>query len=62
MAIKSNAFGRVTLTEKDARKFKNQITFGKPKAAALESVKRGVKITQSMRDNGGRITFSLKRG
>ena len=62
MAIKSNAFGRVTLTDKDARKFKNQITFGKPKAAALESVKRGVKITQSMRDNGGRITFSLKRG
>ncbi|HEY8098561.1 MAG TPA: hypothetical protein VIE65_21050 [Methylobacter sp.] len=62
MAIKSNAFGRVTLTEKDAQKFKNQVTFGKPKAAALESVKRGVKITQSMRDNGGRITFSMKRG
>ncbi len=62
MAIKSSAFGRVTLTEKDAQKFKNQVTFGKPKAAALESVKRGVKITQSMRDNGGRITFSLKRG
>ncbi|WP_159726253.1 hypothetical protein [Methylosinus sp. Ce-a6] len=61
MAIKSNAFGRVTLTDKDAEKFKNQITFGKPKRAAVESVKRGVLLTQSLRDNGGRITFCLKR-
>ena len=62
MSIKSDAFGRVTLTEADAKKFKDQVTFGKPKKAAIESVKRGVRLSQSLRDNGGRITFSLKRG
>jgi hypothetical protein len=62
MAIKSDAFGRVTLTESDARKFERQVTFGKPKAAAKESLKRGSELVQSLRDSGGRITFNLKRG
>lgn len=62
MAICSNAFGRVALTDSDAKKFTDQVTFGRPKAAALESVKVGAKLAQSMRDNGGKITFRLKRG
>jgi hypothetical protein len=62
MAIKSHSFGRVTLTERDATKFQNQVTFGKPKRAALEGVKRGVELAQALRDNGGRITLTLKRG
>jgi len=62
MAIKSNAFGRVKITESDAEKFKNQVTFGKPKKAAIDGVKRGVEMSRTLRDNGGKIMFSLKRG
>ena len=62
MAIESNSFGRVTLTEDDAKKFLNQITFGKPKRAAVESVKRGVEMSRAMRDNGGKLIVTLKRG
>jgi hypothetical protein len=61
MAIKSSTFGRVTLTESDAKKFKNQITYGKPKLAAIESVKRGVALSRTMRDRG-KVTVTLKRG
>ena len=62
MAIQSHAFGRVTLTEGDAKKFKRQATFGKAKPAAIESVKRGVEMSRAMRDNGGKVALSLKRG
>ena len=62
MAIESNSFGRVTLTGGDARKFLNQVTFGKPKQAATDSVKRGVEMSRAMRDNGGKLTVTLKRG
>ena len=62
MAIKSSAFGRVTLTESDAKKFKNQVTFGKPKKAAVESAMRGVEISRAIRANkGGKFTVTLKR-
>lgn len=62
MAIRSNAFGRVTLTENDAKKFERQVTYGKPKSEAQESLKRGVKLAQSLRDNGGKIEIKLHRG
>ena len=62
MSIISPAFGRVTLTGADAKKFKAQVTHGKPKAAAVESAKRGVEMSRSYRDNGGRVTLTLKRG
>jgi hypothetical protein len=62
MAIRSNAFGRVTLTENDAKKFERQVTYGKPKSAAQEGLKRGAKLAQSLRDNGGKIQIKLDRG
>jgi hypothetical protein len=46
MSIKSHAFGRVTLTGEDAKKFKAQVTYGRPKAAAVESAKRGVEMSR----------------
>lgn len=61
MAIKSHAFGRVTLTGNDATKFRDQVTFGRPKAAAVESVRRGVEMTRALRDNGGKVMLTLKR-
>ncbi|MEP2827587.1 hypothetical protein [Parvibaculum sp.] len=60
MSIKSHAFGRVTLTDEDAKKFKNQVIYGKPKAAAVESVKRGVTLAHEF-GKGGRIRIQIDR-
>lgn len=63
MAIESDAFSRVTLTGEDAKKFKRQVTFGRPKAAAKENVARGVEMVKSYHQNGGYLVFkaSVKR-
>ncbi|NQV40689.1 MAG: hypothetical protein HQ505_09235 [Nitrosopumilus sp.] len=60
MSIKSDAFGRVTLTDRDAKKFKNQVTYGRPKAAAVESVRRGMALNDTYK-NSGKIVFKLKK-
>ncbi|WP_316228624.1 hypothetical protein [Bradyrhizobium sp. SZCCHNR1045] len=52
MSIKSHAFGRVTLTGQDARKFKNQVVYGKAKPAATKSVKSGVGLVRKMQAKG----------
>jgi hypothetical protein len=52
MAIISHAFGRVTLTKDDARKFQNQVRHGKPKAAAHTSVAAGSRLAKEMREMG----------
>jgi len=49
VAVKSNAFGSTTLTADDAKKFKNQITYGKPKDAARESLSRGSSMANEFR-------------
>ena len=59
MSIKSDAFGRVTLTGADAKKFRDQVTYGKPKAAAKESVKRGIAMVKAM-NKSGKNQFVLK--
>jgi hypothetical protein len=52
MSIKSHAFGRVTLTGRDARKFKNQVIYGKAKPAAKASMKRGVVLVRKLSKTG----------
>lgn len=59
MGIKSTAFGRVVLTDADAKKFKNQVTYGKPKKAALEGVLAGLELNKELQTKGS-ITFSPK--
>ncbi|TMJ15482.1 MAG: hypothetical protein E6G94_07045 [Alphaproteobacteria bacterium] len=59
MSIKSNAFGRVELTGDDAKKFRNQATYGRAKPAAKEAVARGVVMSRSLKD-GGSVRFKLK--
>ena len=61
MAIDSNPFGRITLTGEDAKKFRDQVTYGKPKKAASESLARGVELSRQMQQNGGKLTIQLKR-
>ncbi|WP_439371740.1 hypothetical protein [Bradyrhizobium sp. DASA03120] len=58
--IKSNAFGRVTLMDDDAKKFRNQVAFGKPKQAAQASVLRGTQMVQSFKDKG-KVTVKLRK-
>jgi hypothetical protein len=52
MSITSHAFGRVKLTEADATKFKNQVVYGRPKAAARQSVAEGVKLSEQRGKQG----------
>lgn len=52
MAIVSHAFGQVRLTDKDADKFYNQVTYGKPKAAATDTVKSGASMFKSFKASG----------
>lgn len=53
MAITSHAFGQVKLTDRDADKFFKQVTYGKPKAAAKESVKSGSQMYRDYQKSGG---------
>jgi hypothetical protein len=50
MAIHSTAFGSVTLTEEDAKTFKRQVTYGKPKPNAKVAVARGVQMAKEFRE------------
>ena len=52
MSIISTAFGRVKLTEADAAKFKNQVTYGRPKPAAKVSVSDGIALSKSLGEQG----------
>ena len=59
MAVISSAFGSVTLTEEDAKKFKRQVSYGKPKASAKESVERGVKLAGQFRSSNRSMTLKV---
>lgn len=59
MSIHSHAFGRVTLTGDDAQKFKKQVSHGQPKKAAVETLKRGVKLSREFQQKG-RIVLAVK--
>jgi hypothetical protein len=59
MSIKSNAFGRVELTGADAKKFRNQATYGRAKPAAKAAVARGVVLSQSLKESGS-VRVKLK--
>lgn len=59
MGIVSSAFGRVELTKADAAKFRNQVTYGRPKKAATEAVAEGVKLSAQMHRDGT-IKIKLK--
>jgi hypothetical protein len=52
MAVVTSTFGGVRLTGKDAKKFKAQTTYGKPKAAAREAYARGSKLAHDFTRDG----------
>ncbi len=62
MSIKSHAFGRVTLTGQDAKKFKNQVTYGKAKPRAKTTVKRGALLVKKLSKTGTLTLTSTSTG
>ena len=52
MAINSTIFGRVSLTGADADKFVNQVSYGRPKAAAHDTAKRGIEMSREYQKTG----------
>jgi hypothetical protein len=52
MSVKSTAFGAVHLTGADAKKFRAQMTYGKPSKAAVESVTLGKKAAAQYAKSG----------
>jgi len=59
MAVHTTVFGGVRLSGEDAKKFSNQITYGRPKKAAASALARGGKLLKEF-DKKGFVTISLK--
>jgi len=60
MSIQSHAFGRIVVTEGDAKKFKAQATYGRAKQAAKDNVAKGVKLSRDLKASGS-IKLDLKK-
>ncbi len=60
MAVKSTVFGGVTLSGKEAEKFRHQVTYGRPKKAAIESAKKGDKMRIEFEKTGRVIVRARK--
>lgn len=52
MSVSSSTFGAVRLTKSDARKFRDQVTYGRPKQAAVDACARGKKAASDYVTNG----------
>jgi hypothetical protein len=59
MSIRSSAYCRVELTGADAKKFHNQVTYGRAKPAAKAAVARGVVLSKSLKETGS-VRVKLK--
>jgi hypothetical protein len=59
MSIQSHAFGRVILTDADARKFQAQAKYGRPKQAAKDNVAKGIQLSRDLKAAGS-VKLKLK--
>lgn len=59
MAVHTSVFGGVRLSGRDAKKFSDQVTFGRPKKAAAEALNKGNKLLTEYEKNGF-VLVSLK--
>ncbi|MBU2477536.1 MAG: hypothetical protein KKA36_00475 [Gammaproteobacteria bacterium] len=60
MAVKSTVFGSVTLSGIEAEKFRRQVTYGRPKKAAIESAKKGAKMRAEF-EKTGRVIIRARK-
>ena len=56
MAINSTAFGRVTLTDDDAKKFERQVRYGRANEQAKASVVQGRALAAAFMASNGRLS------
>lgn len=59
MAVRTSVFGAVRLTNDDAEKFRQQITYGRPKQAATNALEKGNKMIKEY-DKKGFVLISIK--
>lgn len=52
MAVHSNTFGGLQLSGEDAKKFRSQVTSGRPSSAAKASALKGVAAAQQLLSTG----------
>lgn len=52
MSVKTTIFGGITLSGEDAKAFKRQITYGRPKKAAREAYARGSELVAEYNRKG----------
>ena len=58
MAVRTSVFGAVQLTDEEAKKFRQQVTYGRPKQAAKSALANGKKMIREY-DKKGFVTVSL---
>lgn len=51
MSVHSTFFGVTKLTGEDSKKFRQQVTYGRPKKAAVASLKRGKALLRAIDSN-----------
>lgn len=61
MAVHTSVFGGVRLSGEDAKKFSNQVTYGRPKRAATDALEKGKKLLKEYEKNGY-ATIKVKLG
>jgi hypothetical protein len=52
MAVKSTVFGGVVLSGQEAETFRRQVTYGRPKKAAVESARKGDRLRAEFEKSG----------
>ncbi len=52
MAVKSTVFGGVVLSGKEAETFRRQVTYGRPKKAAIASAEKGDRLRAEFEKTG----------
>lgn len=61
MSVKSTELGGIRLSGADAEAFMRQVTYGRPKKAAVAALKRGRALSKKM-DKAGRVKITPRQG
>ena len=58
MSVHTSVLGGVRLTGQDAKKFRNQVTYGRPNKAAGKGLEEGTRLVKEYNERGfARITI-----
>ena len=60
MAVVSNSFGGLRLSDGDATKFRNQVRFGRANAQARQSVANGLVMARALLGDGQAVVTSAE--